>query len=152
MTIVLAAGNTGYKESTGKSSSTTSDWVPTQLIDVNSPVILVGATYHDGSLAELSTPASGDVVISMYAQGVKVSTPMANTVDYYTYFDGTSLAAPQVVSSLLIPSSFFCQAERLICFGGSRLDSQRICWRMNGPPVKILSAYLIMPLPLGDAW
>lgn len=65
--------------------------------------MVVGSTYHDGSLDEYSTPARGDAEISMYAQGRYVATCEANTRSDISWMDGTSFAAPQVVR----PQCFF---------------------------------------------
>lgn len=102
MTIVVSAGNAGYNEATGAPAAYTTDFVPTSVVNAGSPVIVVGSTFHDGSLDHASTPGRGDSMITMYAQGKYVRSCLQNTKDDFTYMDGTSFAAPQVVSS---PSS-----------------------------------------------
>lgn len=107
MTIIVSAGNTGYNEETGRPSGYTSDFAPTSFVDDASPVIVVGSTYHDGSLDQASTPPGGDATVSMYAQGRYVWSCLRNTFDDYIYMDGTSFSAPQVVSNLHHPPPLF---------------------------------------------
>lgn len=102
---MIAAGNSGYNSSTGQPNEYTTDQTPTKLVNAGSPVIVVGSTYHDGSLDEFSTPAKGDAEISMYAQGRYVATCKANTEMSVEWQDGTSVAAPQVVRSCPPPPS-----------------------------------------------
>lgn len=103
MTIVVAAGNAAYNEETGTPDAYTTKFTPTSLVDAGSPVMVVGSTYHDGSLDHARTPGRGDSVITMYAQGRYVRSCLQNTRDDYTYMDGTSFAVPQVVGSSSSP-------------------------------------------------
>ncbi|POS79147.1 hypothetical protein DHEL01_v202472 [Diaporthe helianthi] len=110
--VVLAAGNRGYNMNTGKPDYYQSESTPQCLVTDNSPSINVGATYHDGSLAEFTTPQGtpgpdsnpDDPSISIWAQGVDVWTcgrmggdtpgdPADPPMEYRT---GTSYSTPIV--------------------------------------------------------
>lgn len=114
--VVLSAGNGGYNKLTGKPDVYQAERAPVNLVTDDSPYISVGATYHDGSIAEFTTPPgirpgapghnsnADDLSISMWAQGVHVYT--CNTKDdpeLMGFRSGTSFSAPQVVSILITP-------------------------------------------------
>lgn len=109
--VVLGAGNQGYNKFSGRPNYYQADRAPPKFVTNASPYILVGATYHDGSIAEFTTPPGSWLgggqndnpdtqSISIWAQGVGVytcnpksmSTPMGLR-------SGTSFATPQVVST-----------------------------------------------------
>lgn len=108
--VVISAGNYGYNKDTGKPDYYQADRSPQRFVTNASPYINVGATYHDGSIAEFTTPpgewlGGGQLdnpstpSISIWAQGVGVLTcnpkqPLAPM----GFRSGTSYAAPQVVS------------------------------------------------------
>lgn len=109
--VVMSAGNHGYNKDTGKPDSYQEDQWPQQYVTDASPFIMVGATYHDGSIAEFTTPpaagpdASGQSSnadapsISIWAQGVGVySCNLVSEPQPMGFHTGTSFAAPQVVS------------------------------------------------------
>lgn len=109
--VVVASGNSGYNKATGSPDWYLADRSPQKFVTDASPFITVGATYHDGSLAEFTTPpgakpgASGQISaaevpsISIWAQGVGVYTCNPKSSDPMGYRSGTSYAVPQVVSS-----------------------------------------------------
>lgn len=128
--VVMAAGNGGYNKITGKPDFYQSAKTPVNLATGESPYINVGATYHDGSIAEFTTPPgsgpggsgqgsdSDDLSISIWAQGVNVWTCTPRNVLYpMSYRSGTSFAAPMVVSLLkLTPPPFSSCASRTSLF------------------------------------
>lgn len=107
--VVISAGNDGYNKVTGKPDFYQADRSPQRLVTDASPYISVGATYHDGSVAEFTTPPGvgpgggqsdhpDTPSISIWAQGVGVYTCSPRSLLPMSFRSGTSYAAPQVVS------------------------------------------------------
>lgn len=104
-TFVLANSNTDFNVTAGLMGTYQSDWYPGALVTATSPTILVGGTYHDGSLWEHSAPSGSrpgsgvfeDAEISIYAQSYYVHA-CSKQGDYSTE-QGCSMGAPQVVSA-----------------------------------------------------
>lgn len=121
--VVMATGNDGYNEETGEPDSYQADSSPQGFVTDESSFIVVGATYHDGSIAEFTTPpgvgpddsdqssspgapdpprtldTDGMPSISIWAQGVGVySCNPKSAQSPMGFHSGTSFAAPQVVS------------------------------------------------------
>lgn len=103
-TIVMAAGNQGYNYHDNKVLRYQAETSPQKLATSSNAYINVGATYHDGSLWEWTTPAGArpgqpfsDSTISVWAQGDDVLTCDANGAsDAMRLREGTSFAAPQM--------------------------------------------------------
>lgn len=101
VTIVVAAGNRGLVSEQGGNTPEKflAETYPMKWVTKNSPFILVGGTYADGSLWAETTPDSPEagVLSTVYAQGVDVPTCAMNgqVIDDNS---GTSYAAPAVVS------------------------------------------------------
>jgi hypothetical protein len=116
--VIISAGNGGYSSNTGKPRYYQAERTPANLVTDDSPYISVGATYHDGSVAEFTTPAAirpgepghdtnpDDLSISMWAQGVDIFTCKPHSPDSMAHRSGTSFSAPIVVSLLLLESLF----------------------------------------------
>lgn len=107
--VIMAAGNRGYNSETGKPDYYLSERTPVDLVTDASPYISVGATYHDGSIAEFTTPPGtpgpdsdpDDPTISIWAQGVGVYTCVPVDLDPDDPMEertGTSYSSPIVVS------------------------------------------------------
>lgn len=106
--IVMSVGNDGYNQETGEPDHYQGEILPQVLGTDKSPYIVVGATYHDGSIAEFTTPPGnrpdaseqGEIPsISIWAQGLDVYTcNLASAQSLMGFRDGTSVATPQVVS------------------------------------------------------
>lgn len=105
--IVMAAGNQGYSYSDDSVPGYQAEQSLQKFATDTTPWIVVGGTYHDGSLWESTTPAgarpgkpASDATISVWAQADDVYTCDANGApDAMRLRDGTSFAAPQVVST-----------------------------------------------------
>lgn len=105
-TIVMAAGNSGYDYSTNTVPMYQAEQSPQKFATDDNGYIVVGGTYHDGSIWEWTTapggrPGSGssDSTTSVWAQADDVYTCDANGASNAMRLrDGTSFAAPQVVS------------------------------------------------------
>jgi hypothetical protein len=160
--VVLAAGNGGYDKVTGKPSYYQAERTPVNLATNDSPYIVVGATYHDGSIAEFTTPPgapdddsnTNDLSISIWAQGVNVYTcnPMDNN-DPMGFRAGTSYAAPQVVSlptppyPMRFPSQSCSSPHPRACecnliANGHALPRPALlltCFHIHGPRIRNLS-------------
>lgn len=104
--IVMAAGNSGYDYSTNTVPMYQAEQSPQKFATDDNGYIVVGGTYHDGSVWEWTTapggrPGSGssDSTTSVWAQADDVYTCDANGASNAMRLrDGTSFAAPQVVS------------------------------------------------------
>lgn len=114
--VVIGAGNRGYNKLTGRPYWYQADRCPSKFVTNASPYILVGATYHDGSIAEFTTPPGAwpltvqnddpdTLSISIWAQGVGVYTCNPKSMSTSMGLrSGTSFATPQVVSTSTRPS------------------------------------------------
>lgn len=99
VTIVVAAGNRGLQYEGRNADAFLAETHPHKWITKNSPFILVGGSYADGSLWATTTPDSpqAGVISTVYAQADGISTCGMN--GKVTDNDGgTSYAAPAVVS------------------------------------------------------
>lgn len=105
--VVIAQGNGGYNKVTGTPDHYQGERSPQKFVTDASPFISVGATYHDGSIAEFSTPPglkpgtsgpNADASVSIWAQGVGVYTCNPKSLVPMGYRSGTSFSAPIVVS------------------------------------------------------
>ncbi|KAJ0124773.1 hypothetical protein J7T55_006114 [Diaporthe amygdali] len=103
--VVIAQGNGGYNKVTGTPDHYQGERSPQKFVTDASPFISVGATYHDGSVAEFSTPPglkpgtsgpNADASVSIWAQGVGVYTCNPNSLVPMGYRSGTSFSAPIV--------------------------------------------------------
>lgn len=102
--IVMAAGNYGYDYMTDKVVQYQAESSPQKYATDTTPWIVVGGTYHDGSIWESTTPPgarpgspASDATISVWAQADDVYTCDANGApDAMRLREGTSFAAPQV--------------------------------------------------------
>lgn len=99
VTIVVAAGNRGLELMDTAPKEFLAGTYPHKWITKNSPFILVGGTYADGSLWAMTTPDSpqAGVVSTVYAQaeGISFCGMDGRVLDHEA---GTSFAAPAVVS------------------------------------------------------
>lgn len=109
-TIVMAAGNSGYDYETNTVPRYQSEQSPQKFATDDNGYIVVGGTYHDGSIWEWTTVPGGrpgspssDATTSVWAQADEVYTCEANGAsNAMSLRDGTSFAAPQVVSPDLL--------------------------------------------------
>lgn len=103
VTIVVAAGNRGLEPGRNAPDVFLAETYPMKWVTKNSPFILVGGTYADGSLWEMTTPDSpqAGVLSTVYAQGADIPT-CAMDGQVIDDNSGTSYAAPAVVRSLLV--------------------------------------------------
>lgn len=133
--VVISAGNYGYNKDTGKPDYYQADRSPQNFVTNESPYINVGATYHDGSIVEFTTPpgewlGGGQLddpstpSISIWAQGVGVLTCNPKPLAPMGFRSGTSYAAPQVVSAPL------SQPESLELFPMTRIHKSRSAIRL----------------------
>lgn len=113
--FVVAAGNTGLKVvGNAPSTETLSDVLPGCLGTDDNNIITVGGVNSDGSLWTSSTPQGPNVwrwdwagqtrepgSITVYGQASQVKAPISGSNDKYLMMDGTSFAAPAVVSILV---------------------------------------------------
>lgn len=99
VTIVVAAGNKGIQMAGNAPEQFLSETYPHKWITKNSPFILVGGVYADGSLWVPTTPDSpqAGVISTVYAQAADIPTCGMNG-QVTTGNAGTSYAAPAVVS------------------------------------------------------
>ncbi|KAM7186864.1 Peptidase S8/S53 domain containing protein, partial [Naviculisporaceae sp. PSN 640] len=102
MTFVFANTNRGFDPSTKKMIDYINDHPPVlNTIDKNSPAILVGGVYPDGSLAEVSAPmdpSKNDVEITIYGQAEKLASFVSGfgKVEEMDGLVGCSYASAQV--------------------------------------------------------
>lgn len=99
VTIVVAAGNRGLEPGETAPEIFLAETYPMKWVTKNSPFILVGGTYADGSLWEPTTPNSPEagVLSTVYAQAADIPTCAMNG-QVEDDNAGTSYAAPAVVS------------------------------------------------------
>lgn len=111
-TIVMAAGNSGYDYSDDTIPKYQAEQSPQKFATDDNGYIVVGGTYHDGSIWEWTTApgarpgsAASDSTTSVWAQADDVYTCDANGASNAMRLrDGTSFAAPQVVSFEIFPT------------------------------------------------
>ncbi|KAJ4421908.1 hypothetical protein N0V82_003405 [Gnomoniopsis sp. IMI 355080] len=113
-TIVMAAGNSGYDYSTDTVPLYQAEQSPQKYATDDNSYIVVGGTYHDGSIWEWTTvpggrPGSGssDATTSVWAQADDVYTCDANGASNAMRLrDGTSFSAPQVAGLVAYMESY----------------------------------------------
>lgn len=109
VTVVVAAGNGGYDYNTGAVTYYTYNTLPGWAVTRESPVIMVGGVYPDGSLCEFSSPTrpGSSSEISIYSQASRVEAYIAanGAVQTDNQISGSSVATAQVVSLKLQPAA-----------------------------------------------
>lgn len=103
MTFVFANGNSGIDSSGGVKRYVEDEDAIIGTVDKDSPAVLVGGVYHDGSLWERSSPMDPNrrtAQISIYglASGVTAAISAGGQREYREDLQGCSSAAAQVVS------------------------------------------------------
>lgn len=109
--FVLAAGNQGLAELPFSRPIPVAERTPQRYGGTNSPIIMVGGVYRNGTLWERTSPDTPNMGrISVYALADRVETARANPASGFVDNDGTSFAAP-VVAALAAYYMGFPQLE-----------------------------------------